>query len=83
MLKPNYNQPCAANEKCTIDKRWALNMHKMTQALPLDCEERSLKFRCLITGVVVEDGVRCHTDGGTLFCIREGIGAPTIITAVQ
>lgn len=47
-------------------------------ALPLDCEGRSLKFRCLMTGVEVEVGVRCHTDGGTLFCIREGIGAPTI-----
>lgn len=54
------------------------NMHEIEIALPLDCETRSLKFRCLKTGVDVEEGVRCHTDGGTLFCIREGIGAPTI-----
>lgn len=45
--------------------------------LPLVGEDNSLKLSCLIV-IAAAEGVRCHTEGGTLFCIREDIGEPKI-----
>ena len=57
---------------------WLSGVSHALSVLPLVGEDNSLKLSCLIVIAAVEEGVRCHTEGGTLFCIREDIGEPKI-----
>jgi hypothetical protein len=59
-------------------EKWKTGVSHALGVLPLVGEDNSLKLSCLIVIAAVEEGVRCHTEGGTLFCIREDIGEPKI-----